>query len=281
MIEDKNQSNPDTGSADFFESLERQVNGGIMDDQLEMPTQNNTGPAPAATPENVSAANKNLVNWKKRYQDSSREATKMKDELSNLQPFVPLLNAMKQDSGLVQHVQGYLTDGGKPSKNIKEELGLGEDFVYDHDEALSDPDSKSARVFNAQVDNVVNTRVQSLMQTERAQTAQQQANLSKQKEAADFMKRKGMSQTQFTEMMDSAKAREMSLDDVYFLLNKDKAASKVARKTRSDMIAQAKNVRTMPATTANVNSPRSDVSEDDQVFDALMNNKGNRVDDLF
>ena len=280
MIEDKNQSNPDTGSADFFESLERQVNGGIMDDQLEMPTQNNTGPAPAATPENVSAANKNLVNWKKRYQDSSREATKMKDELSNLQPFVPLLNAMKQDSGLVEHVKGYLQDGGKPSKTIKEQLGLDEDFMYDHDDALNDPDSKSAQVFNAQVDNVVNTRVQSLMQTERTKAGKQQMALNKQKEAQAFMAKKKMSQPQFDAMMKSAKTREMSLDDVYFLLNKDKAASNVARRTRSDMMAQAKNVRTMPATTANVNSPQADVSQDDQVFNALVD-RGNGVDDLF
>ena len=46
------------------------------------------------------------------------------------------------------------------------------------------------------------------------------------------------------------------------------------------MMAQAKNVRTMPATTANVNSPQADVSQDDQVFNALVDGS-NRVDDLF
>ena len=283
MIEDGNQSNPDEGSADFFDSLERQVNGAVQDEPDMQTQSNNKGPAqvkPPVTPQGTLAANKNMVNWKKRYTDSSREATKMREELGQLQPFVPLLNAMKQDSGLVEHVKGYLQDGGKPSKTIKEQLGLDEDFMYDHDDALNDPDSKSAQVFNAQVDNVVNTRVQSLMQTERAKAGKQQMALNKQKEAQAFMAKKKMTQPQFDAMMKSAKSREMSLDDVYFLLNKDKAASNVARRTRSDMMAQAKNVRTMPATTANVNSPQADVSQDDQVFNALVD-KGNSVDDLF
>ena len=44
-------------------------------------------------------------------------------------PFIPVLDAMKNDSGLVDHVRSYLTGGGKPSTTIQERLGLDEDFV--------------------------------------------------------------------------------------------------------------------------------------------------------
>ena len=276
----QNQGNPVEGTEDFFDGLERQVNGGIIDDEPREPTPDVEQAPNKVTPNVQTEAQHNLVDWQKRYTDSSREATKMREELNQLKPFVPLLDAMKQDNGLVNHVRGYLQDGGKPSKNIKEELGLDETFVYDHDEALSDPDSKSAKVFNHQVDNVVNKRVQSLMNTERAQTAKQQQSFKRQQEVAEFIKKRNMTEGQFKSMMDSAKNRKMSLDDVYHLLNKDKAAARVARKTRSDMLAQAKNVRTMPATTANVNSPRTDVSQDDQVFDELLGGS-NDMDDLF
>ena len=280
MMENQNQGNPNQGTDDFFEGLERQVNGGIMDDQPIESTPTKAKAPNKVTPNAKPAAQGNLVNWQKRYADSSREATKMREELNQLKPFVPLLDAMKQDDGLVSHVRGYFKDGGKPSKTIKEELGLGEDFVYDHDEALSDPDSKSAKVFNAQVDNVVNKRVGSLMHTEKAQAAKQQKSFQRQQEIAAFMKKRNMSEAQFKSMMDGAKTRKMSLDDVYHLLNKDKAAARVARNTRSDILQQAKNVRTMPATTANVNSPRADVSQDDQVFDELLGGS-NDMDDLF
>ena len=276
----ENQSNPQVGTEDFFGGLERQVNGGIIDDESSESTPRVVQAPNKVTPRAQPDAQRNLVNWQKRYTDSSREATKMREELNQLKPFVPLLDAMKQDNGLVNHVRGYLQDGGKPSKTIKEELGLGEDFVYDHDDALSDPDSKSAKVFNHQVDNVVNKRVQSLMNTERTQAAKQQQSFNRQQEVAEFIKKRNMTEDQFKSMMDNAKTRKMSLDDVYHLLNKDKAAARVARKTRSDMLAQAKNVRTMPATTANVNSPRTDVSQDDQIFDELLGGS-NTMDDLF
>ena len=276
----KNQGNPATGTEDFFGGLERQVNGGIIDDKPNESTPTQAQAPNQVTPHANTEAQRNLVNWQKRYTDSSREATKMREELNQLKPFVPLLDAMKQDNGLVNHVRGYLQDGGKPSKTVKEELGLGEDFVYDHDDALGDPDSKSAKVFSHQVDNVVNKRVQSLMNTERTQAAKQQQSFNKQQEVASFMKKRNMSEEQFKLMMNSAKSRKMSLDDVYHLLNKDKAAARVARKTRSDMLSQAKNVRTMPATTANVNSPRTDVSQDDQVFDELLGGS-NTMDELF
>ena len=146
MSEETNQGNPtNAGSSDnFFEAMDRDVNGAILDDQpVQETTLESSGPEMAT--HNVDAGsqnNNNGVDWEKRYKDSSREATKMREQLQTMTPFVPLLKAMKQDSGLVDTVRGYLTNGGKPAKSIKERLGLKEDFIFDQDQAFNMSDEQ-------------------------------------------------------------------------------------------------------------------------------------------
>jgi hypothetical protein len=130
--------NPDSGSGDdFFERMEQAVNGGIVDDQPqdEVTPSVNSGPTQATRVEQPTDPNSS-VDWEKRYKDSSREAQRMAGELKDLKPFVPVLEAMKDDSGLVDHVRGYFENGGAPVKNIKERLGLNEDFMYNEQEAM-------------------------------------------------------------------------------------------------------------------------------------------------
>ena len=87
--------------------------------------------------------------------------------MSELKPFIPVLDAMKNDSGLVDHVRNYLTGGGKPSATIQDQLGLGEDFVFDAQEAMSDGNSDSAKLMNAHVDRMVQGRVGQMIGAEK------------------------------------------------------------------------------------------------------------------
>ena len=111
-------------SNDFFGQLEDSVNGIVAEGEVDNAkvTQSDSG-SERVTHERSQGSN---VNWddennpyKKRYTDSSREAVKMKTTLNQLKPFVPVLDAMKKDSGLVDHVRDYLKDGGSPDKSIK------------------------------------------------------------------------------------------------------------------------------------------------------------------
>ena len=72
--------------------------------------------------------------YKKRYSDSSREAVKQRETYKELEPFVPVLEAMKNDSGLVDHVRNYLQNGGAPAPSVRAQLGLDEDFIFDQQE---------------------------------------------------------------------------------------------------------------------------------------------------
>jgi hypothetical protein len=286
MNQTDNSSNPtNDGSADeFFDNLEAQVNSAVADNQIVEETQDvQSGPeqpfAPTTQEDNNGPDNSG-VDWEKRYKDSSREATKMRSELNNLKPFVPILDAMKNDSNLVTHVRDYLESGGTPSKNVTERLGLDEDFVYDQDEALKDPNSDSAKVFNAHVDGLVQSRMNNAMQQQQKQQALDANKKAKQQEAAEFIKRHNMPREEFTSFMEGLKQKKITLEDLYYLQNRDKASQNVAKSVKEDMISQMKNVRDMPTSAGGINSPRAERSMDDQIFDTV-NDSSIDFDDVF
>ena len=72
--------------------------------------------------------------YKVRYSDSTREAQRMKAENDKLKPYESLISVLEQDAELVDMVRGYLDKGTKP--DMKQSLNLGDDFVFDMDEAI-------------------------------------------------------------------------------------------------------------------------------------------------
>lgn len=271
-------------SSDFFGQLETSVNGIVSEGGENINTEESENGSEQVTHNESQTA----VNWdsennpyKKRYTDSSREAVKMNDQLKDLKPFVPVLNAMKRDSGLVEHVREYLQNGGKPSKNIKEQLQLSEDFVYDPSEAIENPDSESAKVMQAQIDQVVNKRVGDVLQREKANAAKMQRTVALKKQEADFMEKHNMNAEQFENFKAQAKSRNLTLDDVYYILNKDQANQNVANSTKKDMLNQMKNVRNIPTTASDSNSQgTAQKSTSDSMFDQMLGIDG-EVDNLF
>ena len=290
--EDNNQGNPEigmsgdsfestetsqnSGSKEFFNTLDQQVNGQIMDNPEVTQTQ-------PSSPEQVTYANVDTgsktsgeqsqdgTDWQKRYTDSSREAVKWRDKFKQVEQFMPVLDAMKQDSGLVDHVRDYLKGGGKPAKSIQEELKLDEDFVFDQHEAMTNPDSDSAKLMNAHVDSMVKQRVVEMADFEKKKYAVQTQARDRQNQESEFMKRNNMSEEEFKAFKAKAKNHIITLDDVNYILNKDQAASNVAQSTKKDMLNQMKNVRNMPGSASGVNSQGSGKEDADRdVFNSIL-----------
>jgi hypothetical protein len=303
LKEEKQDNNPvpafnSEASEDFFGNLEQQVNGvanegDFVDEAIrqeattEVTRPNINGDSERVTHQNQQEGSNTVGerksendSYEKRYRDSSREATKMAKQLKDLKPFIPVLDAMKKDTGLVRHVREYLENGGTPSKTIKEQMNLPEDFVYDAQDAIENPESPSAKVMEAQIDKVVNNRVGSILTKEKENTARMQQALIRKKESAEFKKRHNMSDDEFDNLVSQAKERKVTLDDVYYLINKDKTQQNVANSTRKDMLNQMKNVRNMPVSQSNTNSQAPPVNADDKVFDALVGNDS-ELDNLF
>ena len=163
---------------------------------------------------------------------------------------------------------------------VIKQLNIDDDFIFDANEAVTEPDSDSAKLMNAHVDRLVQKRVGNVLETEKQNAQAYQQNVTKQKEEHEFKLKHGMSDEQYAEFVEKAKTHVLTLEDVNYLLNRDKVAANTANATRADMLSQMKNVRDMPTSASGANSQGEEKSPDSDVFDGLLDLDGG-VDNLF
>ena len=269
MEQNMQQDNLPEGNAesmdDFFNALEGDVNGMVQDEQTrEKPSEQVTQPTKVDSEEKGTSVD----NWEKRYKDSSSEALQMRETLNKYEPFMPVIDAMREDPELIGVVKNYLEGNVQPA-DVKDKLGLDEDFVFDSDEAFSSPDSDSAKLMNAAMDKVVQKRL-SEAQSKQQMHIQQALTQKKQAEAETAFKTKhNMSDEQFQDMVGKAKQHQMTLEDVHGMVYKDQINQNVANATRDDMIGQMKQVRNIPQSAGNMNNVGTPQNEGDAVFNAI------------
>jgi hypothetical protein len=217
--------------------------------------------------------------YKVRYSDSTREAQSLKAENDKLKPYESLIGVLEQDAELVDIVRGYLDKGTKP--DMKQSLDLGDDFVFDMDEAISDPNSKSAQVFNTIVDKRADQKAGDRIAAERqkAQQAAQKRNM--QSQTKQFVDANGMNKDEFSELSKWAQTHQLSWDDINFLKNRDKANAKIANNSKQQVLDQMKNVQSMPATASAAGGENpGDRDHNDSIFD-LIQKADNNLENVF
>ena len=273
-------------SDSFFDALDEEVSGGVLEPNTsgEVQEKSNEPIVEQATQPQADSAEttgNDTTDWEKRYKDSSREAQRLNAELQEFEPIKPLVDYMKRDSGLVDTIRGYLQNGGKTPESVQNKLNLSEDFIFDGHEAVTEPDSESAQVLNQMVEGTVQKRVNNMMSKEKQLTQASLAKQQKMNEAQEFMKKTNMSQEDFSEMLEEAKGKQFTYDDMYYLLNRGKVAQNVATSTKNEMLGQMKNARQIPTSQGGTNSAGNPVkSADDGIFDTLLgSDKG--LDELF
>ncbi len=261
-IDSPENNTPDTAD-DFFEALDRKVNQGILEPEEEPALMQNETESETSemSPEPVEQEH----DWEKRYSDSSSEAKRLNSRLGELEPYVPVLDAMRKDPNLVTHVRDYFEGGGSTPKKVTEKLGLDDDFIFDADEAVSNTDSDSAKVLQATIDGVVNQR----LQKHQVEQENQSKRLSTE---AEFRAKHKMNDGEWKELVDYANSRTLSLDDIYYLKNRENRDKNVADSARKDMSEQMKRVRQKPQSASSIGgATRSDdMTPDEQVFEAIL-----------
>ena len=275
----------DSSSTDaFFEALESDVNSAITHDNsttTEQVTPQVEGSSDTGNSGEPEVETKPDINWEKRYSDSTREAQKLGAELKNLEPLKPLLEVMKKDPNLIPYIRNYLESGGKPDKTVQDELKLDEDFVFDPHEAVTNPDSDSAKVMNQMVNKQVEQRMQKHVGVERKRVQQAQMHARLAKAEKDFRDRHKMTDVEFTDFQEKAKGHRMTLDDAFYLVNRDKVQKNVANASKEDTLRQMKNVRDIPTTQAGSNNAGEvNKSKSDEILEVLKDLDGG-VDGLF
>ena len=258
----------DAGSDSFFDSLDEQVNGHILDEPTHPETEQVTQPQA----DSVDTGNEEIdwrteaENLKQRYSDSSREAQRLKQELDNAQQYsqyAPLINHLQNDPSSVEALKNHINAESNP---IAE---LGEDFIFDGQEALTDPNSDSAKALRAMIDREADNKVNQRLAQEQEKNQQAVQQMQESQQIQEFMQRTGMNENQMDAMQEWANTRELTIDDIYYLMNKEQAAQNIANNTKQEMLGQMKAVRNIPTSASNANSAPDSKSPDDAVFDIL------------
>jgi len=251
----------ENASNEFFESLDQSVNGGIQNETELTQSTSDTSDNTQMSPSEVQPQDDNDV-LQKRYSDSSREAKKLNGQLKEIEPYMPILDAMREDPNLIQHVRNYFEGGGQAPQTMTERLNLPEDFVFDADEAFSENNSDSAKVLGATVDGIVQRRLNQALQGQKAE------NQRLTKEAA-FKQKHNMSDEEWSTFVDFAKSKSLELDDIYYLKNRENRDANIADSTREQMAQQMRKTQEQPSSLASAGSIATEQSADDSVFDAI------------
>jgi DNA-binding transcriptional MerR regulator len=260
------------GSDDFFESLDAQVNGAILDEPSQ-PTSTQSDNTQASPNVEVQEQVSEVDTLQKRYSDSSREAKRLNGKLSELEPYMPILDAMREDPNLIAHVRNYFEGGGQTPQTMTDKLNLDEDFMFDADDAFQKPESDSAKVLGATIDGVVQRRLNSALQGQKVEN-------EKLARETDFRSRHNMNDEEWSQFVDFAKSKSLALDDIYYLMNRNNRDEKIADNTRQEIHEKMREVQQQPGTLATQGSVQTEQSPDDSVFDAILG-QTNELEEAF
>ena len=255
------QALDDIESGDFFESLDTSVNSGIIDSEYSQSTSQDLGDNTPASPSGVQEQGEDAL--QKRYSDSSREAKRLNGKLNDIEPYMPILDAMREDPNLIQHVRNYFEGGGQAPESMAQNMELPEDFQFDPDDAFTDPKSDSAKIFGATVDGIVKRRLNNELgkqKTENQRLARETA----------FRQKVDMTEDEWSTFVEFAKNKSLELDDIYYLMRRKERESNIADNARQQVATQMKRVQEQPRSLATAGSVEVETSQDDQVFDALL-----------
>ena len=258
---DSGDTSDSMDSNDFFAELDNSVNGGIIDSEYSQSTSQDLGDNTPASPSGVQQQSDDAL--QKRYSDSSREAKRLNGKLNELEPYMPILDAMREDPNLIQHVRNYFEGGGQAPESMSQNMELPEDFQFDPDEAFSDPKSDSAKVFGATVDGIVQRRLNNELgkqQTENQRLARETA----------FRQKTDMTDSEWSTFVDFAKNKSLELDDIYYLMKRKERESNIADNARQQVATQMKKTQEQPRSLATAGSATVETSKDDQVFDSIL-----------
>ena len=250
----------ETASGDFFAELDQSVNNGIQEKELPQST-SEIGDNTPSSPSEVQSQDGDVL--QKRYSDSSREAKRLNGKLSELEPYMPILDAMREDPNLIQHVRNYFEGGGQAPQTMTEKLDLPEDFSFDADDAFADNDSDSAKVLGATVDGIVQRRLNQALQGQKTE------NQRLAKETA-FRQTHEMSDEEWSTFTDFAKSKSLQLEDIYYLMNRKNRETNIADNTREEIADQMRKTQNQPQSAATAGSTEVQKSTEDNVFDAIV-----------
>lgn len=276
---DNPNQNQDTTPDGVLKAVDQQFddsnNGKIEDisDIFTSPPKVNQ-PEKSADPTELDKIQQELEKTEKAYSESSKDGIKMATERNRYAPFIPLLEKMRQDPNLVAYVDDYLKTGGAP-KNVVEKLGLPEDFVYDADEALKDPNSDSAKAQKSIIDTAIDSRFDAFKK-------EQRFNLKRATEEQQFRNEMKFDDKQWKDFSTYAndKIKSFTYEDMHYLYNREEREKNIAKTASKETLAQLDRAKQLSFPAGQGIVPMPDVSDEFKWFSKHFGDPRQKQDDV-
>lgn len=206
------------------------------------------------------------------------DADNAKDKSDNSE----LLDAMKTQT---ENINALIDSQKNPSpqqtqpqaeqpKNLAEYLfgkDGAEEFVYDPEEAISDPNSDSAKYHRAEI--ALETSKQ--IARSKAESKEQDAQAVFKKEKTALMSEFKMSEADFDKFEKEAGARNVSLKDIYLMIHRDEISKNIAKNTVDQFSKQRTKMSQMAPAFASKGGQEIQPQTDSQFFSGLFGIKDN------
>lgn len=194
--------------------------------------------------------------------DNSELLEAMKTQTENI-------NALIEAQRTVSKSEQKETRTEQP-KNLAEYLFGKEgatEFVYDPEEAVSDPNSDSAKYHRAEI--ALETR----KQIERDKVEMREADSQKVflKEKEGLMSEFKMSEADFKEFEEDAEKRTVTLKDIYLMIHRDEISKNIARNTVKDYAGQRTRMSEMSPSMSAKGGQELQKESSSQYFSRLFN----------
>ena len=206
---------------------------------------------------------------KSKYSASSKEGKKIPElekRILELEPKVKVYDQIVSDPVLENMVVDYWKKGSQPSGDLKSELGLSEDFIFDSDD-VGKPGTESQKFINALVEKqaarIVDQRFAELQKKNELSLKEKRIQSMKD----DFIKEHG--ESEFEKLDDFMKSKQLTLGDMYKLMtigDRDKA---IARNAATQQSEQVKKNQSQEPSLANVKGAVVHETDERKVMDAL------------
>ena len=202
-----------------------------------------------------------------RYDTSSKEGKRLAEELEGLKTYEALINRIGSDEELQQLIQGHIK-GEK--KKTEEEI--------DPTELLAEP-QKYGEYLTETVLSGIDKRL-SAFESKIQEERQKETVAEKRKsEEIEFMKKRGWDETKMEEFKEKLKQKQLTLDDMDLIVNKEEIFKKIASGKANETLDHLMKTSGRNPSLASTVSEEDEKSQDELVW-AAVKKTSNTVEDL-
>jgi hypothetical protein len=176
---------------------------------------------------------------------------------------------LKEDSGAIDHLKSYVQQGGEIPKTVREQLNLGEDFMFDTND-IDNAETDTEKLVQHLVDTRVQKGVNQMLQAERQKAMQLKQQNAQAQQRQEFMKRMGYSEEQMQDLENRAKNTPMTYDTMHMILNQDQVRQNIQKSTQQDIQNQMQNVRNIPTSIGGTNNAGQGMTSDEQTYNMIF-----------